>query len=121
MPLNNPSTVTIPADVVISYIGSPSASLVIARIYAGAAYTLPINLTGSILKCQTAPTANWTVTLKKNGSSIGTGTINAAATTGTFTFTSAVVFSSGDLLEIDAPTPSDTTITNPSITLKGTR
>jgi hypothetical protein len=75
----------------------------------------------SSLKCQVAPTANWTCIIKKNGSSIGTGTINAASTTGTFSFASDVTFAAGDILTVEGPAVADGTLSGPMITLVGDR
>ncbi len=50
----------------------------------------------------TAPVgADLTVTINKNGSSIGTGTISAGATSGTGQTLSSTSFSSGDYLTVD--------------------
>ncbi len=80
----------------------------------------PINLTGSLLACEVAPTSNWTMTLYKNGVSIGTGTILAAATTGAFTFASAITFVNGDQFKCVAPAL-DATMSGVSYTIVGTR
>lgn len=82
---------------------------------------LPVGLTGSLLKCEVAPTANWTMTLKRNGSSIGTGTILASATVGSFTFASAITFTDLDLFTGTAPASADTTLSGVSYSLLGTR
>ena len=51
---------------------------------------------------KTAPVgADLTVTINKNGSSIGTGTISAGATSGTGQTLSSTSFSSGDYLTVD--------------------
>ena len=47
--------------------------------------------------------------------------IAAGATTATFTFTSAVTFSAGDLLKFTAPSPADATLAGLFYTFKGTR
>jgi hypothetical protein len=83
--------------------------------------SLPAGLTGSLLRCEVAPTVNWTVTLYRNGVSIGTGTINAGATTGTWTFASTVTFADGDAWTANAPATQDATCSGVSYTILGTR
>jgi hypothetical protein len=83
--------------------------------------TLPIHLTGSLLQCEVAPTSNYTLTLYRNGSSIGTGTILAGATTGAWTFAAGVTFASGDFFKAISQTPQDTTLSGVAYTLIGTR
>ncbi|HVJ44709.1 MAG TPA: phage tail protein [Dongiaceae bacterium] len=78
------------------------------------------NGVNSKISCEVAPTANYTITLKKNGSTIGTGTILAGHTTGTWTFTSAVTFADGDLFTITAPA-SDATMSGLALTILGSR
>jgi hypothetical protein len=96
----------------------------IVRVNFARAVQFPINLTGSNCKAKTAATASTTVTLNKisggTTTAIGTAVWAAAATTCTFTFSSAVSFAAGDIIEFSFPTTPDTTITNVSITLAGT-
>lgn len=70
---------------------------------------------------EVAPTSNWTMTLKQNGSSIGTGTVLAGHTTGTFTFSTTVAFSTGDLWSANCQNPQDPTASSLSFTIYGTR
>lgn len=77
---------------------------------------LTSGLPGSLISCEIAPTANWTMTLKKNGTSIGSGTVLAGATTGTWTFSSTVTFADGDVLTLTAPA-SDSTMSGISYTI----
>ena len=81
---------------------------------------LPAGLTGSLLKCEVAPTADWTMTMTKNGVSIGTGTILAGQTTGSFTAASAVTFTDGDHWKCASPA-TDATISGVSYLIAGTR
>lgn len=83
-------------------------------------FSLPTNLTGSYLTCATAPTADTTITLKKNGSSIGTGVILAGATTGSFTVT-ATSFVPGDLFSIHGQATADVSIRDVAASFKGSR
>src|SRR4051812_42316050 len=76
----------VPYDLATFYPGVPGNSQLLARIKFARAVTFPINLTGSVADSRVAATASTTVTLKKNGSSIGTIVWSAAGTTGAFTF-----------------------------------
>ena len=82
--------------------------------------TLPINLTGSYATANNAATASTTVTINKNGSSIGTIVWSPSGTSGAFTFLSAVAFVAGDILQLVAPTPSDATLANIGISIDAT-
>jgi hypothetical protein len=84
------------------------------------AYTLPINLTGSSLYCGTAVTASTTLTLKKNGSAIGTAVI-PTGTAGSFIFSADVTIDIGDILSIHGPATADATAADFSLTLKAKR
>lgn len=80
------------------------------------------DFSGSRLKAQTAATASTVFTIRKNGSSIGTITVAASGTTGTFVTTGgATSFAIGDTLEIKCPDSPDATLANIGITFKGAR
>lgn len=117
-------------DVTITVVGTYDIHIPIQGVMANAeifrtqatrAYTLPINLTGSYVSAGTAATASTVFTFKKNGTSIGTATFAASGTTATLSFTAAVSFAVGDVLEIDGPATADTTLANINIDLLGTR
>lgn len=87
---------------------------------------LPANLTGSDLRIDTnesgvAPTSTWTVVLKKNNTTIFTGTIASSATVGSFGAGSSVSFTDGDFLSAKAISPQDATCIGVSYTFIGTR
>lgn len=79
------------------------------------------SLTGSYAKAGTAATASTTFSIKKNGSSIGSLNFAAGATSGTFTFTSAVTTSPGDVVQVVAPASPDATLANINLAVVGTR
>ncbi len=110
-----------PYDIAGYLPGIPTAGQTLFRIEIVRAITLPISLTGSRAVCQTAPTSAVTLPIKQNGTSIGSINFAAAATTGTFTFSSAVILNVGDVFELDAPTPADATLAGVSYTITGTR
>lgn len=71
--------------------------------------TFPVNLTGTIAGCRVNPASTAVLTLKKNGSSIGTISISTAGVA-TITFASSVTFNgTTDSFSIAAPSVSDTT------------
>lgn len=111
----------VPYDLATFYPGVPGNSQLLARIKLARAVTFPINLTGSLADARVAATASTTVTLKKNGSSIGTLVWAASGTSGAFTFAAAVSFAAGDVLTLEGPATADVTLADISITLIGTR
>lgn len=110
-----------PYDIAGYLPGIPSAGQTLFRIEMVRAVTLPASLTGSRAVCQTAPTGAITLPIKQNGTSIGSINFAAGATAATFTFTSQVILNPGDVLELDAPNPADSTFAGPSYTITGTR
>jgi hypothetical protein len=81
---------------------------------------LPSGLTGSYAYCRTAPTGAYSITINKNGSSIGSINFAASSTTATFTFTSAQTLVPGDLIEFVGGT-ADATILGIYFTISGLR
>jgi hypothetical protein len=81
---------------------------------------LPAGLTGSEASCKTAPTGAVTITIKQNGTSIGTINFAGGATTGTFTFASLVTLNPGDVLDFVMGS-ADTTFAGLFFTIAGTR
>ena len=96
----------------------PPNSALILRVIIGRYMELPSSAPGSYAGCGTAPTAQATLTIKKDGSSVGTITIDAAATTGSFTVASDVRFYPGETLSVEAPASQDATLKDISVTLK---
>jgi hypothetical protein len=101
--------------------GAPADGQELFNITALGGEGLPQNLTGSEGGCEVAPTGAVACTLLRNGTAVGTMNSAAGTTTATFTFTSAVAFSAGDLLKFTAPSPADATLAGLLYTFKGTR
>ena len=76
-------------------------------------------LSGSYVKSITGATGSSTYSMKKNGVEFGTFNFAPAATSGTFTVSSDVVFNAGDTLKIVAPALADATLADISLNLKG--
>ena len=100
--------------------GRPASSGIV-RVVLPRAVTFPTGLTNSQCKAKTAATASTTVTLKKNTTSIGTAVWAASGTSCTFTFSGAVSFAAGDILEFAFPGTADSTLADVTITLAGTK
>ena len=66
------------------------------------AVTLPSGLTGSYAKARVAPTGSVTITIYKNGSSIGSINFAGGSTTGTFTFSTTQTLVPGDIISFQA-------------------
>jgi hypothetical protein len=119
------NNVSAPVDVISYYPGVPTASAVLLSATSAQPWTFPASLTGSYAHCDTAPTAAVTCNIVKisSGTSTTIGSVNfaASATTGTFTFTSAVTTLAGDRIRVIAPSSPDATFAGPDIALLGTR
>jgi hypothetical protein len=83
--------------------------------------TFPVNLTGSKAKAGTAATSSAVFSIQKNGVQIGTITVAAGQTVGTFSLASETTFGAPDVLDIIGPSPRDATLANMHITLSGLR
>ena len=82
---------------------------------------MPSGLTGSRASAGTAATAAASITITKNGASIGSVNFAAGQKVGTFTFTAQTAFSAGDRLGFVAQATADATLADIAVTLKGAR
>lgn len=110
-----------PFDLTAFYPGVPGASAIVTRVPVARAVTFPSGLTGSIAKASVAATASTVFDVQKNGSSVGSITFAATASSATFTAASAITLAAGDLLSIVGPATPDTTLANIGFVLAGTR
>lgn len=85
------------------------------------AVEIPSGATNSQAVAGIAATGTTTVTIKKNGSSIGTIAWSTSGTVGVFTFASSVSFAAGDIISLTGQSSPDATLANISITLAGFR
>ena len=111
---------TNPYDIGFFVPGTYTASQVIAAFVMVRAVAFAANFAPSLAKSQTAATLSSTITIQKNGSSIGTIVFAAGASTSTIAG-SAVSFAVGDMLSFVAPGTPDATLAGVQITLSGTR
>ena len=102
-----------------SFSGKPTANLVVQSYVFTASATLPAGLAGSRGTAATAATATTTFIIRKNSTNIGTMVFAPAATTATFTMSSATTFSAGDVLTLVAPAAPDATLANLAWTFMG--
>ena len=100
---------------------APDGNAVMNRIIMARPVSVVVNFVGSYASCITAPTATTIISLKKNGSVVGTVTFLAGNTTGTFVAASSVTLSAGDILEVVNQPISDISFANVSINLTGTK
>lgn len=80
--------------------------------------TLVAGAAGSVAKAGTAPSAAKSLTLLKNGTSVGTVNFAASAVDGTFAVATGVTFAPGDVLSISAPAAVDSALADVAISLK---
>lgn len=101
-------------------IAAPTALQLLLRYISAEAWTLPANMAGSRIDVGTVPTATATLTVKKNGSAVGTISITSApAYTFATTAGAAVSFAAGDILDLVAQTVPDATLAKIAVTLTG--
>lgn len=110
-----------PHDLHIFVPGTMVANQLLYRMKATRAFTLKAGLPGSYASATVAATASTTVTLKKNGTSIGTAVWSAAGVDAAFTFAADVAFAAADVLTVEGPASPDATLANVSFDLIGQR
>lgn len=112
-----------PFDATAYYPGVPTASAKVLRVPVARAISFPANFSGSYGVASVAATGSTAFDVQKNGSSIGTITFAAAASTATFTTAggAAQSLAAGDVLAIIAPATPDATLADVGFVLAGTR
>lgn len=120
----NSMTPTIqPFDASAFYPGAPTASAKVLRIPVARTVSFSANFSGSYAKASANATGSTAFDVQKNGSSIGTITFAAGASTATFASAggAAQSLAAGDVLSIVAPATPDATLADIGIVLAGTR
>lgn len=105
---------TPPASVGFYAGGLLNAAEVIGRVHAAQAFT--IDAANCKVTSDTASTASAVITIKKDGTAIGTATFAAGATTATVAITTTAI-AKGDLITFHAPDTQDATLANVSGTI----
>lgn len=107
------------------FYGTPGLAAPIFFNAAPFSYYLPASMTGSIVVANNRPAGAISMTITKNGSSVGsinfTGGASGSPETATFTFASRVDFVRGDVLGIINTTSSEAQIQNIMLTILGYR
>lgn len=106
-------------DLLFSSPGTPTADQVLARVVLPRAATLPANLTGSVGKVGTNPTATATISIQKNGVEFGTASISTGGVV-TFAAAAPTALAIGDVLSLVAQASPDANLADVSISLVGT-
>lgn len=117
-----PGTGSNPYDMMMFFPGlQVSANQIMSRVTVPRVVTFPVSLTGSYASAAVAFTAAAVFSITRNGTTIGTVSFAASASVGTFSFTSAVTTTAGDIIDIIGPATVDATGAGVSITLVGAR
>lgn len=81
--------------------------------------TLPAGMSDSIFRLTRAPAADWTMTIEADGTDVGTITVAAGETAGTFAVTADISFTAAGTLSLIAPATQDTSARGISFVLVG--
>jgi hypothetical protein len=110
---------TIAYNVPFAFTATPTANEVMLIHVFTAAVVFPDEWVGAQKSVGINPSASFVMTVKKNGSAVGSITIGTGGAV-TFTTTGTTVsFAAGDVLSVTAPSTVDPTVANVAITLKG--
>lgn len=99
--------------------GAPVDAAKILTMIVSTAFDLPSGLTDSEAYAEVVATANATIDIKKNGSSVGSINFALGANVATFTFATLTAFVAGDRLQLVAQSTADDTLADIAFTLKG--
>lgn len=109
----------VPYDIGGSCFGAPGASAAVTRFIAPRTMTIAAS-SATTAYCDTPSTGAVTLSIKKNGSQVGTVSFAAGANTGTVSIASPVTLAVGDRLTIVAPATPDATFGDFEISLAAT-
>lgn len=109
-------TLDLVGEIAMSHMGKPTASQLLMRYHAARGGII----TDGVASSSTPPTADYTLTVRRNGTGIGTISWAAGATTGTVAI-SPGAYSADDIITITAPATVDATFADASVTLAVTR
>jgi len=101
---------------------APTASEELLRHLFTRSVVFGVDFAGSLAKADTAATASTVLSVKKNGTEIGTITFAIAGTTGTLESDGvAASFAAGDVMTVVAPATPDATLAKIAATFKGSK
>lgn len=101
--------------------GAPGNSALMIRHDVPGTVVFAAGLSSSVASAGTAATGSTVLTIKKNGSSVGTITFGAGQSTGVFAMASQQSFASGDVLSVHNQGSADATLADISFSIRGTR
>ncbi len=100
--------------------GTLTANELLFRHEVARPFTIPAALAGSRGSSGAATTGSAALSVKKNGTQVGTATWAAAGTAATLAMASATSFAAGDILTVTAPATADATLADVSMTIAAT-
>ncbi|MEJ6846760.1 hypothetical protein V3589_11145 [Sinorhizobium fredii] len=100
--------------------GTPTANELLFRYEVRRPFAIPAGMAGSGGSSGAAATGAAALSVKKNGTQVGTATWAAAGTAATLAMASATSFAVGDVLTVTAPATPDTTLADVSMTIAAT-
>lgn len=113
---------TVPYDLAFFVPSTPADAGMVFKFTAVRAIVIPDDFAGSLGHCETVPSDGTAVfSVEKNGSAVGTISIN---TSGVFTFATTgaeISLAVGDELSIIAPTPQDSTLADINVSIIASR
>jgi len=109
------------ADITVNIFGKMNNNQKVLKQIVVRSFTLPSGLTHSNFVADVASSAAYTLTLYKNGASIGTLSWSAGGTVPAVTFASAVTFAEDDIFTITGQSVADATLADISLNFYGTR
>jgi len=84
--------------------------------------SLPADFTDALMSAvETLPTNTWSLSIKRNGATVGTITVSPAGVVTASTGSAPLYLAAGDVLKIVAPVSPDATASNMAFTFKGTK
>lgn len=104
-------------DVLLGFVGTPDAS-VLDWMLVGRAATIAASAPGEAYARTLPADGDWTATLRKNGSSVGSVTISTAGAV-SWGVSSDIVVAPGDRLELLAPGTADSALADIQVLLRG--
>lgn len=111
---------TVPYDIAGSILSKPTANAIVMRFIAPRNFSLPAGLVGSVAFAGTPATAQYVLSVRRNGAVFGTITFGAGSNSGVFAAASATTFNVGDVMTVSAPATADATFNDAQMTFVAT-
>lgn len=111
----------VPFDIVLYLPGNPEAAERLLKLEVARAFAIPENLAGSRGHADAAATAAAVLSLRHNGTAVGTITFAAGSQDAAFALAGGLALLPGHRLELDAPAVQDATLAGLAFTFLGYR